>query len=322
LLAATGCTEDPLLNINAAVYAGDQYVAVGQYDPQAVTPGFSAVLASSDGEEWAETGLPSHVELKDIAHGNDRFVAVGSSWFTAEAEGLPDQSSLIITSLDGDSWELVEDFYDGMLSTVTFGNGVFVAASHRGQLFHSMDGLTWEEADSVDEDWALDGMVSYGAGTFLAPGFGGLARSTDGVLWAMGGDVFEPANINDDLVFAGEQFVMAAHWAPQGEGARGDEQGYLFTSADGMAWDAVELAGDKTLRDITHDGDRYVALRNQELVVSDDGLDWRAADGAAGDYIANVTHAGDRFLALGMERILSSADGESWDVTFQFEEDK
>jgi hypothetical protein len=91
------------------------------------------------------------------------------------------------------------------LSSVTYGNGIFVAVSNPGGSIYSSDGINWSDGNAPIDIWAS---VSYGEGFFVAVSDNGtypIMYSQDGINWsttdpgsqlnnwgsvAFGGDVF------------------------------------------------------------------------------------------------------------------------------------
>jgi len=113
--------------------------------------------------------LPTNNCLKDIAYGNNTFVAIS-------------QPNTILTSSDGITWTMhVLNTKNGLLFGITYGNGTFVAVG-RG-IYTSTDGITWIQhpMDSINDF----SNVCYGNNTFVAVGADNIiATSTnDGATW-------------------------------------------------------------------------------------------------------------------------------------------
>jgi hypothetical protein len=107
------------------VFGGGQLVVVGEN---------GQIATSIDGGEvWTAQESGTSATLVSVAYGNGRYVAVGG-------QGRR-QTSTILTSLDGISWQPQPTGGSGQwLTSVAFGDGVFVRADN-GSV--SGDGLVW-----------------------------------------------------------------------------------------------------------------------------------------------------------------------------------
>jgi hypothetical protein len=94
-----------------------------------------------------------------------------------------------MTSPDGITWTSRTSAADNNWTSVTYGNGIFVAVSSGGtnRVMYSADGITWTAASAA----AANGWnsVTYGNGLFVAVANSGatnrLMTSFDGVLWSI-----------------------------------------------------------------------------------------------------------------------------------------
>jgi hypothetical protein len=99
--------------------------------------------------------------LRAVAYGNGKFVAVGSGQ--------------VLTSVDGISWSskiqsgTFADYYTG----VTYGNGMFIAMSSGG-LATSADGISWLPRNTLNVARAV-----YGGDSFVAVGAQGIVQSEE-----------------------------------------------------------------------------------------------------------------------------------------------
>jgi hypothetical protein len=163
-------------NINAIAYGNNRWVAVGDggtiaYSSNGTT--WTAWTGVADSTIWKYTdsdGRSNRANIRDVAYGNGRFVAVGY-------EGK------IAHSTDGASWT-AENSKVGTygLFAIAYGNGNFVAGSVITT--YSSDGVTWTLGTAAP--LGLYGMWSIGFGNnrFVAGSANGTTRySADGKSW-------------------------------------------------------------------------------------------------------------------------------------------
>lgn len=117
---------------------------------------------------WVVTGDYSKCQLRRVAAGNGRFVAVGNLF----------DRGCITTTTDGETWTPITDEPD-LLDSVAFGNGVFVAIGPT-RCQWSEDGLTWNTCTGQVQSTRK---VFFANGEFLVFGPEGVSRSVDGNAW-------------------------------------------------------------------------------------------------------------------------------------------
>lgn len=125
--------------LNGIVHAEGAFVAVG----------FSNTVARSvDGGVWTSVALSETDHLWAVAHGNDRFVAVG------EVRGATNPAvDNILTSLDGENWTRHSTGRAADLRVIAYGNGRFITVA-RGPVekmvsFSSSDGMAWTRHEQI-----------------------------------------------------------------------------------------------------------------------------------------------------------------------------
>ena len=127
-------------------------------------------MTSPDAVTW--TSLDSGVSALDGCHfGNGLFILKNSDTFVTSSDGI---SWASVSSPDNNSW-----------SSITYGNGLFVAVSSAGtkRVATSADGVVWSTIDVGDDLWKS---VAYGNGQFVATAYWGTYRvmtSPDGITW-------------------------------------------------------------------------------------------------------------------------------------------
>ena len=135
------------------------------------------VYRSYDGANWTKVAIAPYPSsfgpwgLFEVAFGNGVFVAGGSGWDGSK------WTSVLLTSTDGLTWTPQAFGNDYSITSVTFGNGAFLALA--GSIYASLDGKTWTQASSTSAN-----KVRFSGNLFLAPSYSGqLAASTDVRSW-------------------------------------------------------------------------------------------------------------------------------------------
>ncbi len=282
-------------DINAIVYGGSQFVAVG-------AGGF--VATSEDGIEWVEGSLGNSSEYEAIAYGNGRFVAVGElapivsstdgiSW-QEESVGISTRISgaafgngqfLIFggvggywTSTDGQTWTKGEVLTTSSLTAAVYGDEQFIIVSRGGRTLNSANGLDWILNDGVSNTHLTS--VTYGNFLYVATSLGGeVFTSFNGIDWVEQTvtDVFMPLR---GIAFGNGHFS-----------AVGDNGG-LWTSTDSAIW--TQRSASASLKGVAfHDG-RFIA-------VGDDGTIIRSSNEA-------ITPAPSRFINLSNRAFVGVGD--------------
>ncbi|MGV3661254.1 MAG: PKD domain-containing protein [Prosthecobacter sp.] len=99
-----------------------------------------SIHTSWDGVTWTnEGGLPDMDHAK-LAFGANVFVAAGT-------KNSDSSKAQVCWSTDGRRWYPVEHLFDfGPMTTITYGDGRFIALGNNGQMLLSVDGKTWTGA--------------------------------------------------------------------------------------------------------------------------------------------------------------------------------
>jgi hypothetical protein len=185
-------------------------------------------------------------------------------------------------------------------------------------LYRSSDGIRWQAvhvSDETDNLW-LRG-VAYGEGQYVLAGMrmggsdGAIFHSTDGEHWqeitvATGA----PSGLSD-VVFSGGQFFALSTFRT------------LLRSANGIDWQAIDLATTVMPLDVTFGRDQFLLVGSGDVQRSSDGLRWQPShldcdmpgacittpdgDVLQGLHTRVVFAAGAYFIDQA-----SSADGRSW----------
>jgi hypothetical protein len=271
-----------------------QYVIVAS-NSISVRTGLVATLNVIPGgqlDRWTRRNpLPQSDPLRELAHGNGRFVAVG-------------ERGSVVVSTNGADWALHRAKGQPLLSAVAYGNGVFVAVA-RGVILSSVDGVTWAARINLRPSFIEFTTVQFGNGRFVAAGGNKIFTSTDGVNWAPAifpthrAPVLRAIAFGNGLFVATTEFFAGAH---------------AWVSEDGVTWVAAPGGPGQEIEDLAFGNGLFVAVGDEGAVyTSPDGLDWTSRDSDVSNRLIDVTCGNGRFVAVGTRgRIISSANGASW----------
>ncbi len=184
------------------------------------------------------------------------------------------------------------------LSELVFGNGQFVAAGDKGDIFTSPDGVTWTQRTSPTTSAIYD--LAYGNGLYVAVGFlGKIFTSPDGVTWTA-----RTSGTPSDLygvTFGAGGFVAVG------------SSGRVATSPDGITWTARTISGSPYFYGVTFGAGLYVARVWSGIMTSPDGITWTAATVPLNSGLYSIVYGGGKFVAVGASGvILTSLDGIAW----------
>ena len=148
--------------LNAVAWGNGTYIAVGTRE-DSLESRYAAVVTSHDGVVWTGQRLATNTAFYALTFANGLFVAVGY-------DGQRN-NSFVMTSTNGTSWShhALTNSPPGVLEGVTYGNGLFVAASFSGgPLLVSADGINWTNRGNISSGW--NRAISYANGTFVTAG--------------------------------------------------------------------------------------------------------------------------------------------------------
>jgi hypothetical protein len=321
--------------LNDVAYGSGHFVAVGHEGAILSSSGPSETAGGSVWSPWTLRVAGTRQPLRGVAYGNGMFAAVGSGgrivtsrdgvdWaFTEQTEALAPWSFTgvtygnglfvatamyygfepgVFTSKDGVDWQAVGPYpgppYGLMargFSSISFGNGRFVAGQQYGVTMTSLDGVKWTWDQSQPARSFTD--IVYGNGHFVAAiqreKEAVILTSADGMTWtenpiAATASPCAVAYDNGQYVAAGSDGAVysssdGVHWAqrrqPSGEGLRRiafgggmfvvvGERGTILTSRDGVAWVPNPRLTDRGLADITYAQGRFVIVGDKGTIMS------------------------------------------------------
>ena len=217
--------------------------------------------------------------------------------------GTTDISNATMNNAGGSSWAIRTASAANGWSSVTYGNGVFVAVSANGtnRVMTSVDGTTWIAATAAEANtW---NSVIFGNGLFVAVSGDGTHRamtSTDGITWtaqtAISGNWFSVTYGNNLFVASGD--------------------GKIMTSPDGITWTARTATSAYNWRGVTFGNNLFVASAYDSIMTSPDGITWTARTAVTGTNLwYSVVYGNGTFVAVsqgGTNRVMTSPDGTTW----------
>ena len=298
-------------NLYGATYGNKMFVAVGglyRADSEGV------ILTSPDGHNWTRilSSLTTNV-LYGVCYGNGTFVAVGG------LDGAPLlYPDLILTSPDGIRWTHQvsptggERFTGALLSSIAYGNNVFVAVgsefvfvspswpiySRVGRILTSPDGVRWIRQTGVG---TLLLVVAYGNDLFLTPDDNSMFVSPDAITWT-------PHSLRSmaaiRAIASGNAVFVAA-----GDG------GKILTSPDGNQWSNRISGTSNSLNGVAYGSDSFVA-------VGDAGTIIQSAPRAVAPFLLSGKSASGGFEliiagTIGQAYAIQSADDLSGSIPWQ-----
>ena len=196
-----------------------------------VFPGYRGFATSNNGRHWTYLDTATNSWLWDIVFAQGMFVAVGTSSFLINGDGIA------LTSSNGVHWEQHTLLPRALFRGVAYGDGYFVASGHRldgseALTAVSTNGIHWRITTNAPAIRAY--RITYGEGMFVALG--------DGI------EVLESRSLTNDVLpwkqsttrlrLLGADSPVELHTVTHAEGqfiALGSPGAFL-TSLDGTNW--------------------------------------------------------------------------------------
>ena len=275
-------TPSPQPNdLHNVIYVDGRYLSVGIN---------GAVLTSTNGHDWAIQQSRTTNELRGITYGGGLFMAVGYQ--------------TILTSTNGVNWR---NYYPGPydLSSVAYGNGVFVAANRFGtdNFLVSSNAVDWSSINLGSYYYYLNGLT-FANGRFAATASGyGMTvfTSTNGLDWATQ-DLGITTSRPEAVRYAGGRYVIVG------------SEGTVVTSNDGSQWIKRNTGASARLINVDYGNGAYVAVGVRGTILrSSDLLHWTTVNSGTPDRLEGIVFAQGKFVALGESgTTLISTDGVTW----------
>jgi hypothetical protein len=249
-------------------YGDREYVALSS------APSTSEEIVSSNGIDWTAVSGPAG-EWSGLVFDQGRFVAVGSR-------------GQIDTSTNGQQWTQVWDHSKWDLTSVTYGNGHFVAGdAATGSTLISSNGINWSLYPPLGSGLKW-GAVAYGNGTFAAfdeSGSGHIATSVYGYVWAL--HQYSPAEVIGAATFGCGSFVALGN-------STGSTDNFL-SSSTGAAWSATAVPTDPSgeWTSVAYGAHRFVAVNSAgDVAWTNSAADCAEAIPSTPRQVSGNVHAG------------------------------
>jgi hypothetical protein len=298
--AAAGSTQAPARVGPRSIGAGLTLTNVRAHGRTLVATGSNGriIVSRDDGRTWARVSSSVGSNLRGVAYGGGRWLAVGDLGAAA-------------TSTDGVHWTAVDLGSVGAFRAVTYARGAWVAGANEGTVLVSTDEMrTWRRAQ-IGTTVPFWGAASSSGLTILTGDDGGILTSRDRLSWTLrqAPVPFEP--IRDSRAF----MWQVAH-GPPGLVAVG-ARGAVAFSHDGQSWSAPRTPLTQTLRGVAYGRGRFVTVgEDGQIGASRDGRRWTLVRRVpTNEILRGVTFTGDAFVAVGdYGTVLRSRGGIKWKI--------
>ena len=209
-------------------------------------------------------------------------------------------------SIDGINWTETTLLSSAILMSVTYGNGKFVAVGASDKSMYSTDGINWTETTLGSNAWYS---VTYGNGKFVTVAMNSdvSAYSTDGINWTA------------STLPSMEDWISVTY----GDGkfvATGSSTIRAAYSTDGINWSASStLPSMANWNSVTYGGGKFVAVvsNSTKAAYSTDGINWTASTLPSSANWGSLTYGDGKFVAItnGSDKSIYSTDGINWTET-------
>ena len=217
----------------------------------------------------------------------------------------------------GENWSASASLDGGMWTSVTYGNGLFVAVARDGasgyRVATSPDAVAWTlQASAGNNPWRS---VTYGNGLFVAVASLGTGNrvmtSPDGINWTIRASAADNQWLS---VAYGDGLFVAV--AASGTGNR------VMTSPDGINWTIRTSAANNQWSSVAYGNGLFVAVAisgtGNRVMTSPDGINWTLRTSAADNNWRSVTYGNGLFVAVAASgtgnRVMTSPDGINWTI--------
>ncbi len=204
----------PLVNFNGS-FVVPNLAKVFHINNTFFAVGTTGMFSSDDTTNWSfsrPVSLGSTQAISSMAYGNGRYVVLTSTGNGTSEPTLTSSTNILSTSAA--SWSSTTNIPQNGWSSITYGNGLFVAVAPSGtnRVVTSPDGINWTLRNAAGaHSWKN---VTYGAGTFVAVAdTGQMMVSSDGINWTM--DATVPGSSWSSIKYLNNNFIAVASTGTQ-----------------------------------------------------------------------------------------------------------
>ncbi len=212
------------------------------------------------------------------------------------------------------SWNSATGASSNAWTSVTYGNGQFVAVASNGVVKTSSDGISWTLKTAPSGCW---NSVAYGNGIFLAVGCnGGVMTSQDGTAWALKATIEPNSSVGPinlvSVTYGNGNFVATGYWG---------STGVIMISQNGITWAQVSSVNGMQLSNVAYGAGTFVLISSGGYIeTSYDGVTWTgrgAAINNSNSVWSGLSYGNGLFVAVavgGSKKIITSTNGMTWTV--------
>lgn len=221
------------------------------------------VLYSEDGVSWTQSNYTPFVDYSDSVFANDKFVLLASY-----SPGL----LTVANSSDGINWtehNTITSSND-VWTSITYGNGNFLAISGDGYSAVSEDGINWSQSliSSSSAPWKD---VVYGGDKFVAitgdADTNVFAYSTNGINWTQGS--LPSSRTWKSLAYGDGKFVIASAMSGL------TQTSHVAYSSDGINWTEYQLEWFANWNSLNYLNNAFILIGSTNMAYySSDGISW------------------------------------------------
>ena len=251
-----------------------------------------------------------------IAYDGTTYVVVGSA-------------GIILTSIDGITWNTTVSGTLNNLLDITYGAGIFVAVGANGTIIYSSNGTVWSQSGAVS--YTNINAITYGGGKFvIVTLLGGIYTSTNGITWTSANTFTTTATTtsSSNIITVTSATGIVVNQSVFGLGIPPN------TTVTNIAGTSITISNNATLsgtgvsvtfgigtlsnalNGVAYGNSKYVAVGHNGLVAySSDAVTWSTKNITIQDllnvrYIQNTTSG---FVATGANnKVFYSSDGVTW----------
>lgn len=264
----------------------------------AVASNGGGITSSADGKTWTDRGNKG--DFESVCWGNGMFVAVSDASYT---------NNHVMTSTNGTSWNHnnLPFSLQHAWSSITFGNGVFVAVAWTGfgnRVMTSTNGSTWVSRDTpADNNWRS---VAFGNGVFVAVADNDdgmdtrrvMTSSNNGNTWTMRESADDIAGWNS-VTFGNGVFVAVSYDA------------IMRSSDNGTTWSLVQSPVYNPWLSVTFGKNLFVAVSwvgtHRVMISADNGRTWTLNSISQQSHWCSMAFGQNTFVgvaSLGTQRVM------------------